>query len=94
MIADVAFDAPVRHSFSYRIPDGWARLGQRARCFARRLHGSGWSAVATARIQPAARSGWSTPSLVLSKAQLDLVGGSRAESLVHRLDLLRSCRRP
>src|SRR3990172_2084903 len=23
MIADVAFDAPVAHPFSYRVPDGW-----------------------------------------------------------------------
>src|SRR5262249_61694672 len=30
-IADVAFDAPLGHSFSYRVPDGWAlRPGQRA----------------------------------------------------------------
>ena len=30
-IADVAFDAPLGHSFSYRLPDGWAlRPGQRA----------------------------------------------------------------
>ena len=30
MIADVAFDAPVAHPFSYRIPDGWPlRAGQR-----------------------------------------------------------------
>src|SRR5947209_4029126 len=26
MIADVAFDAPVAHPFSYRVPDGWALL--------------------------------------------------------------------
>ena len=30
-IADVAFDAPVAHSFSYRVPEGWALApGQRA----------------------------------------------------------------
>ena len=30
-IADVAFDAPMGHSFSYRVPDGWALApGQRA----------------------------------------------------------------
>src|SRR5262249_46259871 len=30
VIADVAFDAPVEHPFSYRIPDGWPlRAGQR-----------------------------------------------------------------
>ena len=29
-IADVAFDAPVAHPFSYRVPDGWALApGQR-----------------------------------------------------------------
>src|SRR5437867_11355136 len=31
MIADIAFDAPVAHFFSYRVPDGWALApGQRA----------------------------------------------------------------
>jgi len=84
MIADVAFDAPVRHSFSYRIPDGWALVpGQRARAPLRGAARVGMVVAvrdgADTELKPLARLVDTEP--VLSKAQLDLVGWIAAQSL-------------
>ncbi len=84
MIADVAFDAPVRHSFSYRVPDGWALApGQRARAPLRGAARVGMVVAvrdgAGAELKPLARLVDTEP--VLSKAQLDLVGWIAAQSL-------------
>jgi primosomal protein N' (replication factor Y) len=83
-IADVAFDAPVRHSFSYRVPDGWTlRPGQRARA---PLRGAARVGMVVAvregggeGLKPLARLVDAEP--VLSKAQLDLVNWIAAQSL-------------
>jgi primosomal protein N' (replication factor Y) len=84
MIADVAFDAPVRHSFSYRIPDGWALVpGQRARAPLRGAARVGMVVAvrdgADTELKPLARLVDTEP--VLSKAQLDLVGWIAGQSL-------------
>src|SRR6185436_1481426 len=84
MIADVAFDAPVRHSFSYRIPDGWALVpGQRARAPLRGAARVGMVVAvrdgAAADLKPLARLVDAEP--VLSKRQLELVSWIAAQSL-------------
>jgi len=74
MIADVAFDAPVRHSFSYRVPDGWTLApGQRARA---PLRGAARVGMVVAlrdgtdpQLKPLARL--VDPEPVLSTAQLE-----------------------
>jgi primosomal protein N' (replication factor Y) len=83
-IADVAFDAPVRHSFSYRVPDGWTlRPGQRARALLRGAARVGMVVAvregAGEGLKPLARLVDAEP--VLSKAQLDLVDWIAAQSL-------------
>ena len=83
-IADVAFDAPVRHSFSYRVPDGWTvRPGQRARA---PLRGAARVGMVVAvrdgveeGLKPLARLVDAEP--VLSTAELDLVDWIAAQSL-------------
>ena len=77
MIADVAFDAPVRHSFSYRVPAGWTVVpGQRARAPLRGAARVGMVVAvrdgAGADLKPLGRLLDAEP--VLSKAQLELVG--------------------
>jgi len=84
MIADVAFDAPVRHSFSYRVPDGWTLApGQRARA---PLRGAARVGMVVAlregtdpQLKPLARL--VDPEPVLSTAQLELIGWIAAQSL-------------
>ena len=84
MIADVVFDAPVRHSFSYRVPDGWTLApGQRARA---PLRGAARVGMVVAlrdgtdpQLKPLARL--VDPEPVLSTAQLELVGWIAAQSL-------------
>src|SRR2546422_967712 len=67
MIADVAFDAPVAHPFSYRVPDGWALApGQRV--------------VAPLR-GAAPRPRVADPAPILSPAQLDSARWIAGESL-------------
>ena len=83
-IADVAFDAPVRHSFSYGVPDGWTlRPGQRARAPLRGAARVGMVVAvregAGEGLKPLARLVDAEP--VLSKAQLDLVDWIAAQSL-------------
>jgi primosomal protein N' len=83
-IADVAFDAPVRHSFSYRVPDGWTLApGQRARA---PLRGAARVGMVVAlrdgtdpQLKPLARL--VDPEPVLSPAQLELVSWIAAQSL-------------
>jgi primosomal protein N' len=84
MIADVAFDAPVRHSFSYRVPDGWTlRPGQRARAPLRGAARVGMVVAVRegdeAGLKPLARLVDAVP--VLSRALLDLAGWIAAQSL-------------
>src|SRR5215510_16398855 len=83
-IADVAFDAPVRHSFSYRVPDGWTlRPGQRARAPLRGAARVGMVVAvregAGEGLKPLARLVDAEP--VLSKKELDLVDWIAAQSL-------------
>src|SRR5262249_56565279 len=84
MIADVAFDAPVRHSFSYRIPEGWTVVpGQRARAPLRGAARVGMVVAvrdgADADLKPLARLVDAEP--VLSKGQLELVSWIAGQSL-------------
>src|SRR6516164_142792 len=84
LVADVAFDAPVRHSFSYRVPDGWTvRPGQRAQA---PLRGAARVGMVVAvrdgveeGLKPLARLVDAEP--VLSTAELDLVDWIAAQSL-------------
>ncbi|MBI4628661.1 MAG: primosomal protein N' [Candidatus Rokubacteria bacterium] len=84
MIADVAFDAPVAHPFSYRVPEGVTLApGQRV---VAPLHGAARVGMvlvlregAEAGLKPIARLADAAP--VLSAAQLDLVGWIASESL-------------
>src|SRR5438093_1153827 len=83
-IADVAFDAPVHHSFSYRVPDGWTVVpGQRAQA---PLGGAGRVGMVVAvrdgaepGLKPLAQLVDAEP--VLSRAQLALVDWIAAQSL-------------
>jgi primosomal protein N' (replication factor Y) (superfamily II helicase) len=83
-IAEVVFDAPVAHPFSYRIPDGWTLApGQRALA---PLHGAARVGMvvavregAEARLKPLARLVDLEP--VLTPAQLDFVAWIAAQSL-------------
>jgi primosomal protein N' (replication factor Y) (superfamily II helicase) len=84
MIADVAFDVPVRHAFSYRVPDGWTVVpGQRARAPLRGAARVGMVVAvrdgAAADLKPLARLVDAEP--VLSTAQLELVSWIAAQSL-------------
>ena len=83
-IADVAFDAPVRHSFSYRVPEGWRLApGQRARAPLRGAARVGMVVAvrdgAEEGLKPLARLVDAEP--VLSRAQLDLVNWIAAQTL-------------
>ena len=83
-IADVAFDTPVRHSFSYRVPDGWTLApGQRVRAPLRGAPRVGMVVAvrdgADPQLKPLARLVDSAP--VLSAVQLELVGWIAAQSL-------------
>src|SRR5213593_2587532 len=83
-IADVAFDAPVHHSFSYRVPDGWTVVpGQRAQA---PLGGAARVGMVVAvrdgaepGLKPLAQLVDAEP--VLSRAQLALVDWIAAQSL-------------
>src|SRR5262249_60750310 len=84
LIADVVFDAPVRHSFSYRVPDGWTvRAGQRVRAPLRGAARIGMVVAvrdgAEEGLKPLARLVDAEP--VPSKTQLDLVGWIPPQSL-------------
>src|SRR5262249_45670074 len=83
-IADVAFDAPLGHSFSYRVPDGWAlRPGQRALAPLRGAARVGMVVAvhdgADAKLKPLDRLVARAP--VLSPAQLELAPWVSAQSL-------------
>lgn len=84
MIADVAFDAPLAHPFSYRVPPAW-RLAPGQRVVAP-LKGSARPGVVVAlrdgddeRLKPLLRVLDEAP--LLAQAPLDLVGWIAAESL-------------
>jgi primosomal protein N' (replication factor Y) len=84
MLADVAFDTPVRHSFSYRVPDGWTLApGQRVRAPLRGAPRVGMVVAvrdgADPQLKPLARLVDSAP--VLSAVQLELVGWIAVQSL-------------
>lgn len=84
MIADVAFDAPVDHPFSYRIPDGWAlRAGQRVLAPLGGARRVGMVLAVregdTARLKPLLAVADAAPAL--SAAGLDLLRWIAAESL-------------
>src|SRR2546430_13741858 len=84
MIADVAFDAPVAHPFSYRVPDGWTLApGQRVVAGLRGAQRTGMVVAlregADATLKPLLRLADAGP--VLSPAQLELVRWISAESL-------------
>src|SRR6266513_6368723 len=84
MIADVAFDAPVAHPFSYRVPDGWTLApGQRVVAGLRGAQRTGMVVAlregADATLKPLLRLADAGP--VLSTAQLELVRWISAESL-------------
>ncbi len=84
MIADVAFDAPVAHPFSYRVPDGWTVApGQRV---VASLRGAARVGMVVAvregddfALKPLSRVADRAP--ILSTEQLDLVHWISAESL-------------
>src|SRR6266850_6779787 len=83
-IADVAFDAPLAHSFSYRVPDGWAlRPGQRAIAPLRGASRVGMVVAvregADPRLKPLDRLVDREP--IFAPAQLDLVHWIAAQSL-------------
>jgi len=83
-IADVAFDAPLAHSFSYRVPDGWAlRPGQRAIAPLRGASRVGMVVGvrdgADPRLKPLDRLVDREP--IFAPAQLDLVHWIAAQSL-------------
>jgi len=84
MIADVAFDAPVAHPFSYLVPEGWTLApGQRVLAPLRGAQRVGMvvalRAGDDASLKPLGRV--ADPEPVLSPTQLDLVGWISAESL-------------
>src|SRR5881296_1364855 len=84
MIADIAFDAPVAHFFSYRVPDGWALApGQRAIAPLRGASRVGMVVAlhdgADSRLKPLDRLVDREP--VLSRAHLDLVLWIAGQSL-------------
>src|SRR5256884_823048 len=84
MIADVAFDAPVPHPFSYRVPDGWRLApGQRVLAPLRGAARVGMvgavSEGAAERLKPLIRA--ADPAPILSPARLDFVRWIAAESL-------------
>ena len=84
MIADVAFDAPVSHPFSYRVPDGWEPApGQRVLAPLRGAARVGMVVALRegddARLKPLLRVADSTT--ILSPAQLDFASWIAAESL-------------
>jgi primosomal protein N' (replication factor Y) len=84
MIADVAFDAPVAHPFSYHVPDGW-RLAPGQRVLAP-LRGAVRTGMVVAlregldaRLKPLLRLADAAP--ILSPARLDFVHWIAAEGL-------------
>ena len=84
MIAEVAFDAPMGHSFSYRVPDDWTVVpGQRAQAPLRGASRVGMIVAlrdgADPRLKPLDRLVDREP--VLSPVQLDLVHWIAAQSL-------------
>src|SRR5438046_1658470 len=84
MIADVAFDAPVAHPFSYRVPDGGTLApGQRVVAALRGAQRTGMVVAlregADATLKSLLRLAGAGP--VLSPAQLELVRWISAESL-------------
>jgi primosomal protein N' (replication factor Y) len=84
MIADVAFDAPVAHPFSYAVPEGWTLApGQRVVAPLRGAQRVGMVVAvregAEAALKPLLRV--ADPAPVLVPAQLDLVRWIAAESL-------------
>ena len=84
MIADVAFDAPVSHPFSYRVPDGWEPApGQRVLAPLRGAARVGMVVALRegddARLKPLLRV--ADPAPILSPAQLDFASWIAAESL-------------
>jgi len=84
MIADVAFDAPLAHPFSYRVPDGWQLApGQRVLAPLRGAARVGMVVAlregVDARLKPLLRVADHAPILV--PAQLDFVRWIAAESL-------------
>src|SRR5262252_2065581 len=84
LIADVAFDAPVRHSFSYRVPDGWTvRPGQRARAPLRGAARVGMVVAVRDGVEEGLKSlaRLVDAEPVLSTAELDLVDWIAAQSL-------------
>src|SRR2546425_10814093 len=84
MIAEVAFDAPMGHSFSYRVPDDWTVVpGQRAQA---PLRGASRVGMVVAvrdgtdpRLKPLDRLVDREP--IFAPAQLDLVHWIAAQSL-------------
>lgn len=84
MIADVAFDAPVAHPFSYRVPDAWA-LAPGQRVIAPLAGAARVGMVVALRegdgaaLKPLLRV--ADPAPILSSAQLDLVRWISQESL-------------
>src|SRR2546425_6669236 len=84
MIADVPFDAPVSHPFSYRVPAGWRLTpGQRVLAPLRGASRVGMVVAlregVDARLKPLLRV--ADPAPILSPARLDLVRWIAAESL-------------
>src|SRR2546429_3630733 len=84
MIADVAFDAPVTHPFSYRVPEGWPLApGQRVLAPLRGAARVGMVVALRegddARLKPLHRV--ADPAPILSPARLDFVRWIAAESL-------------
>jgi primosomal protein N' (replication factor Y) len=84
MIADVAFDAPVAHPFSYRVPDGW-RLAPGQRVLAPLRGAKRVGMVVAVRegvdagLKPLLRV--ADPAPILSPARLDFVRWISTESL-------------
>src|SRR3989454_2660558 len=84
MIADVAFDAPLPHPFSYRVPDGWQLApGQRVLAPLRGAARVGMVVAlregVDARLKPLLRV--ADPAPILVPARLDFVRWIAAESL-------------
>src|SRR5206468_10524335 len=84
MIADVAFDAPLAHPFSYRVPDGWKlEPGQRVLAQLRGAARVGMVVAlregVDARLKPLLRV--ADPAPILVPAQLDFVRWIASESL-------------
>src|SRR5207247_7473134 len=84
MIADVAFDAPLAHPFSYRVPDGWQlKPGERVRAPLRGAARVGMVVAlregVDARLKPLLRV--ADPAQILVPARLDFARWIASESL-------------